>query len=458
MCSLRLILKDVYDDIKTNLTIFATFIRYLNMPKSILHCISCGAEYNSDPFRLTCDADHSPSLLRSVYRAEQLEVKPHLPGLFRYADWMPIERTLQTAGKPITYESKNLAHHLGLDRLFISFNGYYPEQGAQMLTGSFKELEAFSVLAGLPKNHPQTLVIASAGNTGRAFATVCSEHRIPLCLVVPEKNLSALWSKTSFDPVVSLIAVGDGGDYSDAIALGQLMSKLDGFFPEGGAANVARRDGMGLTVVDAAVTLGRIPDHYFQAVGSGTGGIAAWEANLRLLADGRFGEQRMKLHLAQNAPFAPMVEAWKAASRVLPAISEAEAKAAINQVSAQVLTNRNPAYSITGGLYEALVETQGEMYAVTNSASEQARHLFAELEGIDISPASGVALAALLQAVEAKKVDRRDYIMLNITSGGIERIKQDYSLHYLQPMITCSPGEVDPREIAAQIEYHLQCS
>jgi cysteate synthase len=98
------------------------------------------------------------------------------------------------------------------------------------------------------------------------------------------------------------------------------------------------------------------------------------------------------------------------------------------------------------------------MYAVTNSASEQARHLFEELEGIDISPASGVAMAALLQAVEAKKVDRRDYIMLNITSGGIKRMKQDYSLHYLQPMITCSPHGIDPHKVAAQIEYHLQCS
>jgi cysteate synthase len=428
------------------------------MPKSILRCISCGEEYDSDPFRLTCDADHLPSLLRSVYHAKQMEVKSHLPGLFQYIDWLPVERILEGFGKPITYESKNLAHYLGLDHLFISFNGYYPERGAQMLTGSFKELEAFSVLAGLPQKHPRTLVIASAGNTGRAFATVCSEHRIPLCLVVPEKNLSALWSKTSFESVVSLIAVGEGGDYSDAIALGQHMSRLDGFFPEGGAANVARRDGMGLTVIDAAVTLGRIPDHYFQAVGSGTGGIAAWEANLRLLADGRFGERRMKLHLAQNAPFTPMVEAWKAARRTLPLSSEAEAKASINQVSAQVLTNRTPAYSITGGLYEALVETQGEMYAVTNSASEQARYLFEELEGIDISPASGVAMAALLQAVEAQKVDRRDYIMLNITSGGIKRMKQDYSLHHLQPMITCSPAGIDPRKVAAQIENHLQCS
>lgn len=94
------------------------------MPKSILRCISCGAEYNSYPFRLVCDADHSPSLLRSVYHAKRLEVKSHLPGLFRYTDWLPVERILEGAGKPITYESKNLAHQLGLDHLFISFNGW----------------------------------------------------------------------------------------------------------------------------------------------------------------------------------------------------------------------------------------------------------------------------------------------------------------------------------------------
>ena len=58
---------------------------------------------------------------------------------------------------------------------------------------------------------------------------------------------------------------------------------------EGGAKNVARRDGMGTVMLDAAVTIGRMPDYYFQAIGSGTGGIAAWEAALRLRDDGRFG-------------------------------------------------------------------------------------------------------------------------------------------------------------------------
>jgi cysteate synthase len=361
--------------------------------------------------------------------------------VFQYIDWLPVERWLDTNGKPITYESKGLAHHLGMNHLYISFNGYWPERQAHLNTGSFKELEAATVLARIPEGHGRTLIITSAGNTGRAFANLCSKLNLPLLLVIPEKNLDSIWSEHPFSPGVRLIGVGNDGDYSDAIALGQHISQIDGFFPEGGVFNVARRDGMGLTVVDAAVTLGRIPDHYFQAIGSGTGGIAAWEASLRLLEDGRFGSHSMKLHLAQNHPFVPIVDAWKARSRVIPPLEESLAKVQIQQVAASVLTNRTPAYSLTGGLYNALTSTNGEMYAVTNQESAFAQHLFESLEGIDICSASGVATAALIQAVESGTVQRQDSVLLNITSGGTRRMQQDYPVYTLQPHWMMSPNQ-----------------
>ncbi|HEY9645102.1 MAG TPA: cysteate synthase [Chroococcidiopsis sp.] len=435
-----------------------TSFELMGRAKYVLRCTACGEDYEPDPFRLQCDADHEPALLRAVYRSKKLEVKTDLPGLFQFMDWLPTDHYLDVVGKPITYESKNLAHYLGLENLFISFNGYFPERNAQLRTCSFKELEAPSVLARIPKNHPRTLVIASAGNTGRAFANICSDRQIPLLLVVPEKNVSAIWSIRRFHPCVCLVVVGGGGDYSDAIALGKYISQLNDFFPEGGAANVARRDGMGLTVLDAAVTIGRIPDHYFQAVGSGTGGISAWEANLRLLEDGRFGSNRMKLHLAQNAPFNPMVDAWKARSRSIPLVSEDAARAQIDQVSAQVLTNRQPAYPLVGGLYEALMDTNGVMYAATNDESERARVLFEELEGIDIGPAAGVATAALLQAVNAGQIGKQDYTLLNITSGGFKRIQQDYPLHYLEPSMVFAPHEITLDSVVERMKQRLPFS
>ncbi len=411
-------------------------------PHYTLQCTLCGAEYSANPFQLKCTVPHEPALLRAVYRATALTVNPHLPGVFQFSDWLPVERWLDVSGKPITYKGTRLGQYLGLEHLYISFNGYWPERDASLTTGSFKELEAPAVLARIPKDHPRTLVLASAGNTGRAFATLCSALEIPLCLVLPEQNLQAIWSQAPFHPCVRLVVVAGGGDYSDAIALAQLISQLDGYFPEGGAANVGRRDGMGLTVVDAAVTLGHIPDHYIQAVGSGTGGISAWEANLRLLQDGRFGTRRMTLHLAQNLPFAPMVNAWAAGDRQLAPVSEAAAKKQIEGVAAKVLTNRSPAYALKGGVYDALKATRGHLYGVRNDAAALAQRLFRALEGIDISPASGVAVAALQQAVATQKIERGDSVLLNITSGGIDRLRQDYCLHHLRPSLTFSPSEI----------------
>ncbi|NEQ84342.1 MAG: cysteate synthase, partial [Moorea sp. SIO2I5] len=135
--------------------------------------------------------------------------------------------------------------------------------------------------------------------------------------------------------------------------------------------------------------------------------------------------------------FTPMTDAWKAGKREITALSEIEAKKCISQVSAKVLTNRNPAYSLAGGVYEALADTEGEMYGVTNDESEKARILFEKLEGIDVSPAAGVATGALIQAVETGKIAKKETILLNITSGGYKRMRQDYPLHYLKPDLVC---------------------
>ena len=222
---------------------------------------------------------------------------------------------MKTASSTSAAKSVKLANHLGLKNLYITFSGYFPQVGARMTTCSFKETEAYNVCARRAENEKRVLVVASAGNTARAFAKVCSDNKIPLLLSVPEENINALWFDTPLDPCVKLIAPQVGGDYFDAIHLSNLALQSPMFYAEGGAKNIARRDGMGTTVLSAATTIGRIPDYYFQAVGSGTGAIAAWEANQRLIEDGRFGNTVMKLMVSQNVPFVPMYDAWRAANR-----------------------------------------------------------------------------------------------------------------------------------------------
>lgn len=403
------------------------------MTDYVLESRCCGTRFADEKWELDCPNRDGAALIFANYAKKQLEVKENLPGLYKYSDWLPICRMLDGSGAPVTYRSEGLARELGLTNLYITFNGYWPEKGAWMKTGAFKECEAYAVCARINENDGKVMVVASAGNTARAFARVCSENDIPLLLCIPEDCIDAMWSAEPLNPCVKLIATAKGSDYFDAIHLSNIICELDKFYPEGGAKNVARRDGMGTTVLSAVTTIGRIPDYYFQAVGSGTGAIAAWEANKRFIEDGRYGKNLMKIMVAQNIPFTPMYDAWKAGSRALLSVDDNLSRKQAEEICAKVLSNRKPPYSLKGGLFDALTETGGDMFAITNEEALLAQELFEKTEGIDIEPAAAVAVASLQQAIRQGQVGKDECIMLNITGGGIRRFKKENKLVYKKP-------------------------
>jgi len=388
--------------------------------------------YNDNGWMLDAPGENEPTLIRAVYENRELQLLDDSFGLFKYANWLPANQVLNGSSAPVTYKSAGLANYLGLSELYITFSGYWPEKSAGMKTCSFKETEAYSVCARLNPSNDKILVVASAGNTARAFARVCSDNNIRLLLCVPEDNINALWFDEPINDCVKLLVTKSGSDYFDAINLSNLACTIDGFIPEGGAKNVARRDGMSTTVLSAVSYIGKIPDYYFQAVGSGTGAIAAWEANLRLIDDGRFGTNKMKLMVSQNLPFKPIYDAWKADSRTMLPLDDNVARKQVEEIDAKVLSNRKPPYPIFGGLYDALTDTQGDVLLATNEEARFAAKLFEELEGIDIHPAPAVAVATLLKSVKTN-ISKDALIMLNITGGGEKQFSAEKKLHYLVP-------------------------
>lgn len=416
-----------------------------------LECVATGREFADEGWMLEDRQCKSPSLVRTKYAKKQIEVKSEDYGLYKFCDWLPIQRMLKGSSAPVTYKSKGLGKHLGLENLWITFNGYYPPIGATMTTCSFKETEAFSVCGRASENEDRVLVVASAGNTARAFARVCSDNDIKLLLAVPADNLDALWFDGKLNDCVKLISCEKGGDYFDAIHLSNLALKSRKFYAEGGAKNVARRDGMACTVLSAVTTIGHIPDYYFQAVGSGTGAIAAWEANMRLIEDGRYGTNLMKLMVSQNAPFVPMFDSWRADSRMMLAYDDDKARRDVEIIDAKVLSNRRPPYGINGGLYDALKATNGDVFVATNAQARKARKLFLELEGVDIYSAAGVATASLIKAVADGKIAKDATVMLNITGGGELHFKEGRELWHLTPSHVFSL-EPDVEEVIEKVE------
>ena len=392
----------------------------MKFKKTIYHLknVADGREFEDSGWTLADPEYESPSLIQAVYENKRFTPREDLDGIYRYAEWMPIKRILKHSSAPVTYKSKGLAALLGLENLYITFSGWNPKIGAKMRTCSFKETEAYSILARMDEKEKRILIVQSAGNTARAFAQVCSDNRIPIVICVPQDNIHDLWFRKPLRKCVKLIAVPHGCDYYDAIALGEKLATDPRFMLEGGAKNIARRDGMGTTILSCVEKMGRIPDAYFQAVGSGTGAIAAWENACRLAEDGRFGENNMRVYVAQNSPFTLMYDAWKAGSRSLPDITPEEGRNKSEMILAKVLSNRKPPYSIAGGLYDVLKQSNGDFFLASNNDIIYWLMQFRNREGYDLLPAACTAVAALAQAVNDGVVKKEDYIMLNCTGGG----------------------------------------
>lgn len=412
--------------------------------------VADGHVFEDEGWTLADPESKEPSLVRAIYENGKFTPREDLMGLYRYAEWLPIQRTLKRSHAPATYKSKGLAEFLGMTNLYITVSGYVPKRGVRMETCSFKETEAFSVCARLPRKDKRVLVVQSAGNTARAFAQVCSDNNIPIVICIPQDNAGDLWFRRKLKPCVKVIATEHGSDYYDAIALGEKLCSDPKYRNEGGAKNVARRDGMGTTILSAVETIGRIPDAYFQAVGSGTGAVAAWENACRLAQDGRFGENKMRVYCVQNAPFTLMYDSWKAGSRELVPITPEQSRRNAEVILAKVLSNRKPPYSIRGGLYDTLKESGGDFFKVTNDDIVHWMLQFYRHEAYDIFPASAASVAALKQALDNGTVKPDDTVMLNITGAGqLLATMKGYTLK--KPDIVFST-DASAEEIIAKVE------
>ena len=83
------------------------------MTEYILQSRCCGTQFEDKMWELDCPHNEEASLIFANYAKKQLELKHELPGLYKFADWLPICKTLKGSGAPVTYKSEKLAAHLG---------------------------------------------------------------------------------------------------------------------------------------------------------------------------------------------------------------------------------------------------------------------------------------------------------------------------------------------------------
>ncbi len=373
------------------------------------------------------------ALLRAMY-AEPFELNTTAEGVWKYLSWIPTSKANDYVAGTVTYKAEALGEAMGLSNLWVTFHGYWPEKGGICPTGSFKDMEAVPTIQRMHDHGCTGLICASAGNTARAFTHFCGLDGMPLLVVVGKDHAERIWVRPENNAESVRLIVVEDGDYYDAKTVAKgLAAQLPGWQMEGSVHNVARRDGIGSLMLDAAFTIGRLPDHYFQGIGGGPGPIGIHEMADRLIEAGLFEGPAPRQHVSQNVEHHPIQNAWQAGrDHLVPEDYPSEEV----EVYSDYLLNKGPAYGQVGAVHDILKASNGQTHIVEREAAMRAREMIESIEGIDIMTPGAVAAASLLQAVEAGEVDKDDCILLNISGAGVARLKEDISTRVVKPWLS----------------------
>jgi cysteate synthase len=352
---------------------------------------------------------------------------------------MPHEGVSKNQAGTVTYKSTELQDALGMTDLWITYHGYWPEKGGMCPTGSFKDMEAVPTLMRLREKGCSGMICASAGNTARAFSYFCGLENFPLIVVVGKEHAKRLYIPEGHpSSSVKLVVIEDGDYYDAKIFAKKISQQLDNWQMEGGIHNVARRDGIGSLIVDAAYTIGKLPMHYFQGIGGGPGPVGVNEMANRLIQSGLFDGPVPRQHVSQNVEHCPIHNAWQAGRSALIDSDFPEEEV---EVFSDYLLNKAPAYEVKGGVYDILKDSNGQTYVVSKEDAVEAKELFESIEGIDIMTPAAVALASLIQALESGDIKADDCTVLNISGGGVERMKKDLKTVPITPWKVVSKSD-----------------
>jgi cysteate synthase len=93
-----------------------------------LQSVKTGSIFDDKGWTLDAPGETEPSLIRAIYEKKQLTIGDNSLGIYKFADWLPVGRMLKGSSSPVTYKSEGLAKKLGLENLWITFSGWWPEK------------------------------------------------------------------------------------------------------------------------------------------------------------------------------------------------------------------------------------------------------------------------------------------------------------------------------------------
>jgi threonine synthase len=376
-----------------------------------LECTRCGARYSSGEPRNLCPncgkvlfARYDLDRVRAEVRREELTGREQT--MWRYREVMPVENpaNIVTLGEGMTplLPLPAVGRKLGLRGVFVKEEGLNP-------TGSFKARGLSAAVSKAKELGVRAASMPSAGNAGSAAAAYCARAGIELYLVmpvdVPHVNQVEC---TEYGAHTYLIH----GLINDAGRSLREQGQAKGWFDLSTLKEPYRVEGKKTMGYELAEQFGwSLPDVIIYPTGGGTGIVGMWKAFDEMEALGWIGGHRPRMVIVQAAGCAPMVRAHRAGHERAEPWTNAQTIAAGLRVPEAIGD-----YLIL----EAVRESGGYAYSVTDEQILADMRELAALEGVFACPEGAAAYGALKAMVEEGRIAADERVVVFNTGAGIK--------------------------------------
>lgn len=327
--------------------------------------------------------------------------KKALPSITKYLPFLPIldPKNIVSVGEIPTplIKSKDLASKLGID-LYFKIEGKNP-------TGSFKDRGSLVDITVAKELGAKCIVVASTGNMAASCCCYAAAAKIPCFAIVPVGVPLAKMSQ--------VIAYGGQliqieGNYNEAIRLAHDVAKEMGFFLAGDYA--FRVEGQKMAAFELLdQLLYEVPDQILIPMGSGTN-MAAYAKGFREYKQLGLIKQIPRLIGIQAEGASPIFTSFKTKSRSIIPIAQAN-------TIASAIAVENPLDGIKA--LDAIYESNGMVFAVTDKEILQAQKLLASSEGLFVESASAATVASLIKLKNKGKLSPGKIVCI-LTGDGLK--------------------------------------
>lgn len=331
----------------------------------------------------------------------------------RFQDLLPV-RDRGLLPKDAVYtpaiHAKKLGEALGLPNLYLKDETTLPSK-------TTKDRMAATALPYLYECGVKTFCTSSTGNSSTAFSRALPQFdSLKLFLF----TASDFYKRVQFAEHPNITHyVMRGATFAEASDYAGTFAKLNGFVSERGFFNLARREGLKLTFLEATDQIPGPIHWYVQAISSAMGAYGVFKGAKELRDMGHISTLP-RLLCVQQETCSPMARAWRDGSETIQPEHIFEQPSGI----AEAILRGNPTRTYPH-VRKTVKESSGNIIAVSEEKIRAARRMVEELEGISPCFAASAAVAGLIHEIENNDFPLTDTVLINLT--GTERPQNDSS-------------------------------